>query len=140
MRSVFADTGYWIALLNSRDELHDLARRVSGSLESVRLVTSEAILVEWLNDFARRGAELRGVAVAVVSRLRAGEAVDVIPLTSTDFDEALRLYSDRTDKAWSHTDCSSFCIMRRLGIDEALTHDRHYEQAGFRALLRAPAT
>jgi predicted nucleic acid-binding protein len=34
------------------------------------------------------------------------------------------------------TDCSSFLIMWQYGIDAALTYDKHFEQAGFDALLR----
>ena len=75
-------------------------------------------------------------AVALIERLRVDPTVEVVPQTSADFEEALLLYSERADKAWSHTDCSSSNIMRRFGIDEALTYDRHFEQAGFAALLR----
>ena len=46
------------------------------------------------------------------------------------------LYSDRTDKEWSLTDCLSFIIMEDRGLTDALTADRHFIQAGFRALLR----
>jgi predicted nucleic acid-binding protein len=63
-------------------------------------------------------------------------AVSVYPLTHSSFVEAVAFYRDRPDKSWSLTDCSSFLIMRQLGIDSALTDDRHFEQAGLRALLR----
>jgi uncharacterized protein len=49
-------------------------------------------------------------------------------------DEALQLYHD---KEWSHTDCASFRVMEKEGIGEALTYDRHFEQAGFKALMRS---
>ncbi|MGV0026289.1 type II toxin-antitoxin system VapC family toxin [Phormidesmis priestleyi] len=52
------------------------------------------------------------------------------------FHQALDLYKQRADKAWSHPDCASFCIMKQQNILEALTHDRHFEQAGFIALLQ----
>lgn len=42
------------------------------------------------------------------------------------------------NKDWSLTDCISFVVMQREGIDEALTGDRNFEQAGFKALLRQP--
>lgn len=38
--------------------------------------------------------------------------------------------------AWSLTDCSSFIVMEERGLADAMTADRHFEQAGFRALLR----
>ena len=47
----------------------------------------------------------------------------------------LGLFADRPDKHWSLTDCISFVVMNREGIVDALTGDRHFEQAGFRALL-----
>ncbi len=46
------------------------------------------------------------------------------------------LYGNRPDKSWSLTDCISFVVMDRRGIRDALTNDRHFEQAGFKALLR----
>ena len=52
------------------------------------------------------------------------------------FDEGVRLYVARPDKDWSLTDCISFVVMRERGITEALTGDRHFEQAGFVALLK----
>jgi len=52
------------------------------------------------------------------------------------FQDALALYEQSSDKEWSLTDCSSFLIMRELKITEALAHDKHFEQAGFDALLR----
>ncbi len=66
MRTVFADTGYWIALLNPRDELHAKARAVSAFLGRVRLTTSEMVLTELLNSFANRGMHLRQAACALI--------------------------------------------------------------------------
>ncbi|HVO26007.1 MAG TPA: PIN domain-containing protein [Candidatus Margulisiibacteriota bacterium] len=136
MRSVFADAGYWIAMSNPRDSLHARAKELSRSHQSMRLVTSEIVLTEFLDDFCHRGEFFRKAAVAAVQRLRKTSSVTIIPQTSTQFRDALTLYAARSDKTWSLTDCSSFRIMERYEIREALTHDTHFEQAGFRALLR----
>jgi predicted nucleic acid-binding protein len=48
----------------------------------------------------------------------------------------LKLHEQRADKAWSLTDCVSFIVMADGGMQRALTHDHHFEQAGFEALLR----
>jgi uncharacterized protein len=76
------------------------------------------------------------VAVSLVQRLRHDENTQIVPQTGTQFDDAVLLYRDRNDKEWSHTDCASFRVMEKEGIAEALTYDRHFEQAGFKALMR----
>jgi hypothetical protein len=50
-------------------------------------------------------------------------------------DRGLRLMGNRADKDWSLTDCISFVVMQDEGLDTALTGDRHFVQAGFKALL-----
>lgn len=136
MRSLFVDTSYWIAVLHHRDRLHERAQRFSASLGRVRLVTSEMVLTELLNDFSKRGLELRQAAVALIEGMRRNPNLSVVPQSSLQFQEAFALYATRNDKSWSHTDCASFQAMKREGISEALTYDGHFEQAGFRALLR----
>ena len=51
------------------------------------------------------------------------------------FARGMDLYRSRHDKDWSLTDCISFVVMADEGLAEALTGDRHFEQAGFKALL-----
>lgn len=129
----FADTGYWIALANAGDELHDRARQLSGRL-TVSLVTTDAILVEVDDAFA--SARLRPIAVELIRDVRRDPAVTVVPLTDELLERALTLYAERPDKVWGLTDCISFIVMRDRGITEALAYDQHFVQAGFRALLR----
>ena len=139
MRGVFADAGYWIALVNPADKLHPKARAVSNSLGGAQIVTSEMVLIEVLNKFSGMGKTLRQMAVDLVEDLRSDSDVFIVPQSSLQFQEALSLYADRSDKAWGLTDCSSIRIMIRDGLTQALSHDHHFQQAGFRALLRDPA-
>jgi uncharacterized protein len=136
MTHVFADTGYWIALLSPRDKLHTRAQEISERLGATHVVTSDWILTELLNSFAEQGPHLRMAAVNATTVVRGSGSVTVIPQTRESFEGALKLYRERTDKGWSLTDCSSFLLMRQFGIDTALTFDKHFEQAGFAALLR----
>lgn len=136
MRTVFADAGYWIALLNPSDDLHHRAKLVSAQLDPFRIVTSDMVLTEVLNSFSGKGIRLRQATIALIQDIRSDFTIDTVPQTSELFDIAFDLYSQRRDQAWSHTDCASFCIMQQRNIIEALTHDRHFEQAGFVALLR----
>jgi hypothetical protein len=68
--------------------------------------------------------------------LRAAPRVVLVPATEELFQAGIGLYGSRSDKDWSLTDCISFVLMQRRGIQMALTGDRHFEQAGFTALLR----
>jgi predicted nucleic acid-binding protein len=135
MKRVFADTGYWIALLTPQDALHKEAHRLFATLAGVKIVTSDWVLIELLDGFATKGPHLRSLASDAVAALKKNPKVIVEPQIRNEFNEAFQLYRDRPDKDWSVTDCSSFLIMRRYEIDSALTHDKHFEQAGFNALL-----
>lgn len=136
MRAVFADTGYWIALINPHDSLHGRAREISRGIFPARIVTSEMVFAEFLNDLSHRGGFVRKLAARLVDRARADRNVTVVSQSTRQFRDAFAMYTARADKAWSLTDCASFLVMKRYGIKEALAHDRHFEQAGFKALLR----
>jgi uncharacterized protein len=60
----------------------------------------------------------------------------VIPQSRESFLAGIALYDARPDKEYSLTDCISMQTMRREGLTEVLTNDRHFEQEGFRALFR----
>jgi hypothetical protein len=60
----------------------------------------------------------------------------VVSASSELMRRGLALYLERGDKEWQLTDCISFVVMEDEGINDALTGDRHFEQAGFKALLK----
>jgi uncharacterized protein len=68
--------------------------------------------------------------------LRSAAQIVIFPQTSQLFDQALKRYQNSSDKSWSLTDCASFLIMEDEKLTAALTHDRHFAQAGFQTLLR----
>lgn len=134
MRVIFADTGYWVASLNPRDQFHAKAREVSRALGRFRILTTEMILDELLATLSK--TSLRPSAVKGVEAILSNPNVEVVPQTSLQFRAAFENYRTAADKEWSLTDCSSFVLMRERGVSEALAHDHHFEQAGFVALLR----
>jgi len=133
MTTVFADTAFYVALVNPRDAVHDAAVAFSeGFLD--KTLTTEYVLVEVGNWLARSGD--RDVFVELVRRLRAAPNATILAGGPDLFEAGLALYSHRGDKGWSMTDCISFAVMQRHRLTEALTTDRHFEQAGFKVLLR----
>ncbi len=135
MTSVFADAGYWIAVLNPNDALHSKATQASATLARTRVITTELVLSEVLNAFARKGELARIGACALIDKMRSNPNVEIVPMTSNAFRQALERYRRRADKTWGLTDCASFLIMEERGITEALSADRDFQQAGFKALL-----
>lgn len=93
------------------------------------------VLSEFLAAFS--SVPLRTFAVAAVRAISSNPNVEVAAQTAIQFREAFDLCASRADKEWSLTDCASFNLMRERGISDALAHDHHFEQAGFKALLRA---
>ena len=136
MGTLFADAGYWIAVLHSRDRLHARAQGLAAGLGSTAIVTTAMVLVETLDHLAGLGEQHRDLAVRLVRELDANPNVEVVPQTDVQFRAAVDRYAARPDQTWSLTDCASFLVMEERNITEALAHDRDFEQAGFTALLR----
>jgi len=136
MRTVFADTCYWIALLNPRDQTHDNAVSVSKDLGKARIITTDEVLTEFLNYFGTRGAFFRCAATRLVARMQSDPAIQIAKQTHDGFLAGYRLYQLRPDKGYSLTDCISMAVMRREATREVLSNDEHFAQEGFSCLLR----
>src|SRR5262249_1251980 len=129
MNSAFADTFVWLALVNSDDAWHS---RVKFFLDSYagRLLTTEWVLTELADALA--GSELgRREFVSLLSDVEKGGDVTIVGSDTRLFHDAVDLYQRGLDKQWSLTDCTSFIVMERAGLRDALTGDHHFEQAGF---------
>jgi len=136
MTALFADTFYWIALADSTDSAHRLALTLTVERATSQIVTTDEVLTEYLTFFSSAPAPARTEAAEVVEDLLTSSIVRVIPQSRESFRAGLQLYRDRPDKGYSLVDCISMQTMRRGGLTEALTNDRHFEQEGFRALFR----
>jgi predicted nucleic acid-binding protein len=135
LRMLFADTFYWVALLNPRDPFHARVASLSLALGETRLVTTDEVLTEVLNWFSRSGPLWRGKAATLIHNVRSNPNVNVLPQTRADFDAALALYEARPDKSYSLPDCRSMLVMRSLGLTEVLTNDHHFTQESFTILF-----
>ena len=135
MKQVFADTLFWGAVLHPHDQYRGKAIRVRAALREALLVTTDEVLTELLDGLAQRGPGLREIAARAVRAILADARVTVHAQPRASFLAGLRLYEQRFDKGYSLVDCVSMTTMRRHGIIEVLTNDRHFEQEGFKTLL-----
>jgi predicted nucleic acid-binding protein len=134
MRRVFADSLYWIALSHQRDQWHAAALKASHALQIAEIVTTQEMLGELLTAF-RHTPLLRSIAARRVHQITADPRVIVLPQSNHSFQAGFALYQSRPDKHYSLTDCISMESMRQEGITDILTHDNHFTQEGFTALL-----
>jgi uncharacterized protein len=133
MSVVFADAFYFVARLNRRDQHHQRALQFSRDFRA-RLLTSDWVLMEVADALAE--SECRGRVRDFIFHLRGSAPCEIVPASRELLDRALDLYHRHVDKEWTLTDCVSFVIMRERGVTDALTGDKHFEQAGFVALLK----
>jgi predicted nucleic acid-binding protein len=136
MTAVFADTFYWIALADFTDSAHQRALAITTEMATARIVTTDEVLTEYLTFFATAPEQFRRQAAESVERILESSVIRVIPQSRGSFLAGLHLYRARPDKGYSLTDCISMQTMRKEGLTEVLTNDRHFEQEGFRALFR----
>ena len=135
MVSWFVDTGFAIALSVRRDRFHARAALLASEIERTKtlLVTTHAVILEI--GAALSKVDTRADGATLMRSLLADPTVRVVPHDALLLNKALSLFEQRPDKERSLCDCTSFVVMQDLGITHALSTDRHFDQAGFTALL-----
>ena len=136
MSPVFADAGYFLAVSNSDDSLHEQATQAANIVGGRKIITTEMVLVEFLNGMSKLGRHKREMALNALKGLQDDPNIEIVPQTHSQFREAVKRYAERPDQRWGLTDCASFLEMEKRGIAEALAHDRDFVQARFAALMR----
>lgn len=132
MNSVFLDTGYLIALELASDQNHrEALKHWRGVLKSLPpLVTTSYVFDEVVTFFNSRGYHAK--AVELGNRLLTSRSVQLVHVDEKLFQEGWHYFQRHKDKGYSLTDCISFIVMKRLGINTAFAFDKHFTQAGFK--------
>lgn len=129
---IFIDTLFVIALINPRDQYHAKATELAALYENHPFLVSDAVLLEIGNGLARNHKE---EAIEVIEEIFDSEEVEIVRLTPELFERAFEMYKKYKDKDWGLIDCISFVVMKDAGVNQALTFDQHFEQAGFEVLM-----
>ncbi|MBA2495453.1 MAG: type II toxin-antitoxin system VapC family toxin [Acidobacteria bacterium] len=135
MKLTFVDTSGWIALVNISDSFHQKATKVYQAryAEGSRFVTHQGIMLEVGNGLS--SIRLRPMAIGLKNKLEKSTRYEQISIDEKLYEAGWSLYTERLDKDWGIVDCISFVLMKEFDISEALTADKHFEQAGFIKLL-----
>ncbi|MBI4691186.1 MAG: type II toxin-antitoxin system VapC family toxin [Nitrospirae bacterium] len=132
MSGVFLDTGYLIALVNKKDNLHKIALESSEKFQGP-FITTQLVLIELANSLCL--PPQRPLAITIIEKIQNDPLTTVVPLSPDRFDKALSLYKKRSDKSWGLIDCFSFIVMDEFGVKQAITFDEHFRQAGYKVPL-----
>lgn len=128
MERLFVDTSAWFAYVNKSDPDHEKVREVLRAFNG-RLVTSNFIFDETITFCLYRLGH--SIAVRVGQTLLDATVIDLVRLTLDDQRLAWTLFLERPDKTYSYTDCTSFILMRRFGLQRAISLDADFEREGF---------
>ena len=131
MERAFVDTGAWVSLVNRKDGQNAVVgstiQKWAGRLVTSNYVADEAVTLA-------RFRVGHPVAAALGEKLLHGDATQLVRLTPEDESEALALFRARPDQRYSFTDCTSFVLMKRMGISVALALDADFLREGFEVI------
>ena len=128
-RTYFADTRFFVAVIDPYDQHHTKAMRIEQTPGGKRLLTHEYVLGELLTHFSGEGARARAGADETVRSFRRSH--EVAESTPALFELALNRHTHRLEKAYSFVDGMSMVLVEHRGITHDLSNDHHFRQEGF---------
>ena len=124
----FVDTSFWVALLLQRDRHHDEARRLWFADSSALLCSNHVVGETW--TYLRRRAG-HAAAVAFLDAVERSSRIAVERIDEATEQEALDWLRRHDEREYSFVDATSFALMRRRRMPEALAFDGDFSAAGF---------
>ena len=131
---IFVDTSAFLALVNEKDTnhteaVHFLEKIKSGRVKIKKIITSDYIIDETLTRI--RYSVGHQEAVEWGKDILASNVVERLEVGIEMFELAWELFQTYDDKKLSFTDCTSFAIMKKNGIEKAFSFDEDFERIGF---------
>jgi predicted nucleic acid-binding protein len=127
------DTSGLLCFLHKDESQHERAVELIATTSRIRL-THNYVLAELVALALVRGFS-RSIVLSYSLELINNSNVQIVWVDEPLHREAINLLLARQDKTYSLCDAVSFVLMRKQGIMEALTTDKHFEQEGFTRLL-----
>ncbi len=131
---IFIDTSAFLALVNEKDKNHAAAMQFleeikNGKIRVKKIITSDYIIDETLTRI--RYSVGHNEAVEWGNDILASRVIEKIEIGSEIFGYAWELFRTYNDKKLSFTDCTSFALMKKRGIEKAFSFDGDFEKIGF---------
>ena len=137
VQKVFVDTSGFYSLLIRTDSHHPQAVAALEKMQNsgIRGLTTDYIIDETCTLLKARG--FAHLSRSLFTLLDTSQALEFHFVAEENFCKARDFFARHLDHGYSFTDCASFVLMRELRIQQALTKDSHFSQAGFGVLLGA---
>lgn len=131
---IFVDTSAFLALVNEKDAnhaeaVHFLEQIKNDRIKVRKIITSDYIIDETLTRI--RYSVGHQEAVEWGKDILASNVVERLEVGIEMFELAWKLFQTYEDKKLSFTDCTSFAIMKKKGIDKAFSFDEDFVRIGF---------
>lgn len=137
MRSVFVDTAGWASFFIQTERFHDNAVQQMHEWRkaNVKVVTTNYVLSELVALFTSPLRLPRTQLISTIETIKNTAWIEIVHIDAVLDGAAWDLLKQRQDKNWSLVDCSSMVVMQHHGIQQVLTTDHHFRQAGYEKLL-----
>ncbi|MFO0791993.1 MAG: PIN domain-containing protein [Pirellulales bacterium] len=122
---IFIDSSAWYAAYVPSDPHHESVLKFVRS-NARPIITSNFIVDETITLLLARRERRR--AIQFGNDVLVNKTVRLESVTVADLLEAYNILVRFSDKLWSFTDCTSYAVMRRLGINTALALDADFQQ------------
>jgi len=138
MNEIFADTSGWANYFVRTEPFHRDAKQLMRQWfkKQTRIITTNYVLLELVALFTSPLKIPRPQQIHAIETIKSVDWIEIIHIDKKIDDRTWQFIKEREDKIWSLVDCSSFVVMRERKIDQGLTTDHHFEQAGFVRLLK----
>lgn len=124
----FVDTSFWVALRFARDRHHPEARALWRARPGALLTTNHVLGETW--TFLSRRVDHRAAA-RFLDAAPASPSLSVEHVDEDTEEQAWRWVRRHDERPYSFVDATSFAVMRRRRIREALAFDEDFTAAGF---------
>ena len=128
MKAIFADSSFWIALRDKREQYHSIAKTLAAEMLQAKttFVITVMIFAETHAYFSRELV----LRERIIRDFWENPVIQIEPISHQDQVEAISILRQHKDKRYSLCDAISFAIIRRLHVTQALSFDAHFEQFG----------
>lgn len=132
-RAVFVDTGAWKAFVDAKDEFHLPVKKEFERCrsEKIALGTTDYVVSETLTLLRLRPGLGYRMAVEFGKMVQSSQVIQIDFVSPEIFQKGWEIFQKYSDKDFSFVDCTSFALMEKKGLREALAVDPHFSQYGF---------